>query len=83
MRNLFITGHVFSQENCVPKNGKQDIKIKEILKVTRYSRVSGKVTLSPDSCWPCPERLDNSRSHYAKGLLVLCNLINYQNISVL
>lgn len=62
-----------------PKNGKQDIKIKEILNVTMYTRVS----LFPDSCWPCPKHLDNSRSQYVKGLVFLCNLINYQNISVL
>lgn len=49
------------------------------LKVTIYCGVSP----SPDSCRPGVERLDNSRSLYAKELMSLRNFINYQNISVL
>jgi len=40
LRNLFINGHVFFQENCVPKHRKQNIKTKEILKVTTYTSIS-------------------------------------------
>lgn len=79
MRFLFICFSL--QQNCVPQNGRQNIKIKQIQKVSRFTLAL--VSLSPGSCWPCAECLDNSRSLYAKGLVFLCNFINYQNITVL